>query len=67
MLINYQDDFKKIFVNAKRHLESNTNNNNGFNDDSRDQISLDTFKKTPLYQLVYNQEKFLFMMVYLTN
>ncbi|OBU79320.1 hypothetical protein BAX51_02340 [Mycoplasmoides gallisepticum] len=60
VLINYQDDFKKIFVNAKRHLESNTNNNNDFNDGSIDQISLDTFKKTPLYQLVYNQEKFLF-------
>ncbi|QMT98641.1 hypothetical protein H3143_00595 [Mycoplasma tullyi] len=60
VLINYQDDFKKIFVNAKRRLESNRNDNNGFNDDLRDQISLDTFRRTSLYQLVYNQDKFLF-------
>ncbi|WP_027122377.1 hypothetical protein [[Mycoplasma] imitans] len=60
VLANYEDNFNKIFVNARTKLDSNKNLNNGFNDDTRDQNSFDTFKNTSLYELVYNQEKFAF-------
>ncbi|MDC4183638.1 hypothetical protein [Mycoplasma bradburyae] len=55
----YQEKFDKIFVNATK-LESSKNFLNVFSDDSRNDENLDVFKETSLYELIFDESKFVF-------